>query len=256
MLEREYLSQLEADFDAYMVEQITARGDEDQMHVADLYGCDRATHARIHHADQEPVDPQAAFKMVMGKDFERHAFASFRRPLQFGLKIAMWLDWDGISGRIVPEDYEPGPTEIIGHPDAVAAGAVIEIKSVKFKQLFHPPWNVIVPQGEEDLEMWHRMQCAAYCLALGKPHAVLFDGCRASGERKMIAFDPEHLRNRITFRMQEMIDNLVRHETPEPTLHDFTLDRRGNSWLCRYCRYAGCEMNRNPNVKVREHAGS
>lgn len=241
-----------------MVAQITARGDEDQLHVADLYGCDLATYHRIYHGEQAPVDALAAFKMVMGKDFEAHAARAFTTPLTFGKKLAMWLDWDGIQGQIVPDDYHAGSGEFIGHPDAIAHqdGAVIEIKSVKFKQVFHPPWNYVIPQGEEDLEMWHRMQVAAYCLALKMPQAVIFDGCRASGERKVIAFDPEHLRHRIQLRMEQALENLgLGREPPEPTLHDFTLSRRGDSWLCRYCRFAGCERNRNPYVKVQAHAG-
>ena len=236
---------------------IQPRGDENHLHVSDLFGCDRATHARIVDNDFEPVDANTAFKFRMGNDVEEDVRASFLDQYATGKKIAMWLDWDGIQGQIVPEDYVAAPSEIIGHPDAIADDAVIEIKSVVLYKVMHPPWNYVVPQSEEDLSRWHRIQVAAYALALRKERAVVFEACRASGERKAIEFDPEHLRPWITNRMQEMFNNVALSvDRPEPTLHDFTLDRKGNSWLCKYCRYAGCEQNVNPFVKVREHAGS
>jgi hypothetical protein len=251
------VEELYTDLDRHAIETTPARGDEHALHVADITGCDRATYARIVFGDQEPVDRHTAYKFELGNQTEAYAKAAHRhRNWQMHSKVVMYLDWDGLHGRFASEDEIPDPDTgmILGHPDAVATDAVIEFKSTEFFQIPHPPWSRKVPQTEDEIPVQYRLQCAAYALALGKTQCLLAVFCRASGLEYYITFDPEHYRKRIEDRIPQMLNAMRSPSLPLPQLPDWSINKRGTSWLCRYCRFAGCQANVNPYVTVRPDA--
>jgi hypothetical protein len=232
--------------DAFARDLNPPRGDENLLHVSDLAGCDLATWQRWHGNAADVHDPDTLRKFFLGFAVEDHVLTGIGRetPIDLGVRVALWLDFEGIVGKLVPEDYVPGPREFIGHPDGVTADAVLEVKSTEFFTQRVPPFARIVPQTEDDLAHHYRIQASAYALALGKPRAIVIVLCRASGIVTSIAFDPQRYVDEIEGRMRALLDARAAATPPHPTLHASTLNKKGESWLCKYCAYTACSLYR------------
>lgn len=230
------------------------RGDEGDRHVADLAGCDRETWARFAGL-LDPHDPDTLRKFADGHDIENRmltAIGRHRTDLVLGARVAFSIGFDGIEGRLVDDDYTPGPGEFIGHPDGVLDDMIIECKSTEFMVNRSAGFSRIVPTTAKELQHHYKIQAGAYALALGKKRAIVIIECRASGMTTAISFKPELYADEIKQRMRAVLD--IGDDEPEPTLHESTFNKSGQSWLCKYCRFAGCEHNRRavPEVQGRE----
>lgn len=238
------------------------RGDEQLRHVSDLAGCDRATWARFRNL-LGGYDADTLRKFGMGFDVENRVLTAIGRyapDLVLGANVAMSIGFDGIEGRIVGDDYAPRSDEIVGHPDGILDGAIIECKSTEF-MTDRQSYTRIVPVTREQLQHHYKLQSGAYALALGKLRAVVIIQCRASGAITAISFDPREFEAEITQRIRAVLAISAGGNMPEPTLHPSTLNKAGQSWLCKYCLFPrprngqpGCILNRHapPEVAGRE----
>lgn len=236
-----------------------ARGDEHLRHVSDLAGCDRATWARFHKLLVDH-DPDTLRKFGMGFDVESRILTPLAKhcpDLVMGANVAMSIGFDGIEGRIVPDDYVPRIDEIVGHPDGILDGAIIECKSTEF-MVNRQDYSRIVPVTGKELAHHYKIQSGAYALALGKPRAVVIIQCRASGIITAISFNPKDCEKEITERMRAVLAIRAEAPMPKPTLHESTFNKKTKqSWLCKYCLFLkprngerGCDLNRYAPVEV------
>jgi hypothetical protein len=227
------------------------RGDEQQRHVSDLCGCDRATWARM-HGWLSAFDPDTLRKFGIGFHVEGHivsAIGRSRPDLILGARVVMRVGIDGIEGCVVSEEYQPHPWEIVGHPDGILDDAIIECKSTEFMVDRNNGYARIVPLTVADLQWHYRIQAGAYALALGKPRCVVIIVCRASGQISAISFNPKLYETEIIERMHDVL--AISEEEPQPTLHRTTINAKtGKSWLCKYCLYEACELNTHQPVKI------
>lgn len=253
------MSDLLSLLDVRTLDDCQPRGDERFHHVAHLSGCAREVWAGFKFL-LTPFDADTARKFEEGHDIENRIVGKLLRDypdLQLGVKLVAWVNLEGvIEGRLVDEDYEPRPYEFVGHPDAVADDAVIEIKSTEFL-LDRSTWERIVPTQPEHLQWHYKMQVAAYALALCRPRCIVIQQCRVSGLQSVIEFEAATMRADVMDRMREMIKVTPNSPMPAPTLHESTVNAKTKlSWLCKYCRFArtpawdGCEFNRKVKTEV------
>jgi hypothetical protein len=244
--------------DARTLDDCQPRGDELAHHVAHLSGCDREKYGG-YKGWLVPFDADTARKFEMGIDIENRIIAKLIRDypdIQLGLRVALWLGLESeIEGKIVTDDYKPRPYEIIGHPDGVTDDAVIEVKSTEF--LIAPKtWERIVPTQPEQLPWGYKMQAAAYAIALCRTRAIIIQQCRVSGKESVIEFDPRSMLADLKARIRATIKITPSGALPEPTLHESTINAKGLSWLCKYCRFTktpaheGCKFNRAVKTEV------
>lgn len=224
------------------------RGDEGFLHVADLGGCDRETWARRRGMLVADFDADTHRKFMLGFAVEHYvidALSDKARPILTGLRVAMRVTLDGVTGRCVNDDYTPAVDEAIGHPDGVGHDTVVEVKSTEF-HLDRKTWTRIIPTLEyvEKNSRHYLLQCAAYALALRKEHGLLVLVCRTSGLVAVIPFDPRAYEADVIHRLLDAQKATVEPAMPWPTLGDWTFNTRGESWLCKYCRFRDCSFNR------------
>lgn len=237
---------MRVDFDAYAMHCARPRGDEHHLHVSDIFGCTRATYARVYAGDHLPPDAGTARKWYFGHRAEEFAMNALRwrgKPVELQTTVALSLDFGGLIGRMVEPEYEPQPHEFLGHPDGVTEHELIEVKS---------SWSYTVAKNVDDLPLHYKLQASCYALALDRPVCVIpiVYWRYPEAEIPIFEFDPEQYRDAIIERMAIVLAAMQSHRLPTPNIPD------GMNWLCKYCRYAGCQRNLNPNVKVRLDAAS
>lgn len=237
-----------ASLDEFIRDVHPPRGDEHLRHVSDLAGCDRETWARF-KGMLRPHDADTLRKFALGFDVENAILTAIGRThpdLILGARVALSIGLDGIEGAIVDDAYQPRPDELVGHPDGILDGTILEIKSTEFMTERTPPYHRIVPLSADDMQHHYAIQAGAYALALGKQRVIVIIQCRASGIVSAISFDPRKYEDEIMERIRD-VTAISLDEKPQPKLHLSTINAKtGQSWLCKYCRIpkAACELNR------------
>lgn len=239
------------------------RGDEQYLHVTDLGGCDRETWARrrffrlgyvtrLRHTGEKPeylpdFDGDTHRKFDFGFHVEHETvdgLDAVERPILTGLKTAIRATLDGVEGRIVAEAYVPAGDELLGHPDGVAPETMLEVKSTEF-HLDRKTWERIVPDLPlvKEKSKHYLLQGSAYGLAFNKPYGLLIIECRTSGKVAVVPFNPLDYEADVLARIFVAVEVTAQERMPEPSLGAWTFNN-GKSWLCKYCRFIGCEFNR------------
>jgi hypothetical protein len=232
---------LDAAFEAHFA-AIEKRGDEDLAHVADLYGCDRATWARRSGVEMIPHNNDTLTKFALGnavEDFARKAF------------VENLPGWTVTSGDVVDLPGTYG-TNLRGHLDLLATNDadprqkfVIEVKSTTFfprKDKF----GKYVRVAPDEARYHYRLQAAGYACAVGAPWFAIVVVCRESGmrvifyERSRVLFDDVRRRAR---EVAAITDPSKPEPAAEPPAH---AEGRNGNWMCKFCGYAACERNANP----------
>lgn len=226
------------------------RGDEAHAHVGDLGFCRRQTWARRNGKRFGKFDTQTLFKFWAGLAIEAYLCDRANESISVlrDLRIAMWPGPGAIDAKLVGEEYEPTPFEMIGHPDGVTDDAVIEVKSTEFFKQARPPYARIPPTWDRvrTKQRHYVYQVCAYALALKKPYAVLIIVDRASLERVTFRFDPREFEDNVRNWMVSVLADTMRGE-PEPEAAP------PEDWQCAYCRYYACEENVNPQNDERNN---
>jgi len=197
-------------------------------------GCDRATWARMQ--DKGPWVPFGADRLrtfTFGFCAEDFVIDAIRQhtPIEEGVQVTL-------------EGF------LVGHPDGVTEDEIIEVKTTEFL-MDRQTWTRIVPRHPDDLSLHYRVQAAAYAIALGKHTCIVVAICRASGQMAVVEFNPEDYRVAVMQRVNrlrrlKMQMDINPDAMPEPHLELSTINKRGESWLCKHCAFTGCPKNRNP----------
>ncbi len=210
------------DLTALLFEQRSVpRGDEAQAHIADLYGCDRATWYRRNGYAPEPFSPEKLAQFALGHAYEENVAKTLREA---GLRVeeGACVELHGLTG----------------HPDLVVSGidtvtgdtiepTLVECKTTQKRQ----------PSPEASKH--YAVQAAAYALALGLSKAKVlvfhFVGSFAEAEYDV---DPEAWRATIARRATEIHDRTAPGEQIPPAVPDPLAP-----WGCQYCDFRMCEKN-------------
>ena len=219
------------------------RGDEHLAHVADLYGCDRATFYRRSGHVAPPHDDAKLRKFDVGHAVEAQIIARLRDryDVYSGELIGLWLDNAGklVGSRLVSVE-EVGSPAVIGHPDAWVddggAGTLLEIKTTDVRK----PHDVVPAH--------YAIQAAAYAIARGADRAIVHTTHVVPFEKpeREYEIDVEALRPRVAQRVHEVLEN-TRPNAPLPAARP---EPESAAWMCRYCSYKEqCDFDGGPSAK-------
>lgn len=217
------------------------RGDGQHAHVADLYGCDRATWYRRNSYDAPDYDAAKLRKFDVGNAVEAHIVNRLRASgvrVMTGYKVILRVNpvRGALIGAFATEDEYPLCDEVLGHPDAIVDDGeqtLLEIKTTDARKVA----DVVSPH--------YALQAAAYALAVSAPRAIVHVTHVANFAKDEIeyAIDPEQYRERVTERVRDVTAKTL----PGAPLPPPQPARESAAWACKYCAYLSqCSMDGGP----------
>jgi hypothetical protein len=219
-----------------------SRGDELSLHVSDLAKCRRATHDRRSGNEQIPPDADTRRKWDMGLDFEDRVGEVLAQIPGYVIEHnpIVSLDVDGES--------------IVGHVDFVCRAIdqkdedfVIEVKTTTFFPKQVGKKRLRVPPTASEVMIEHRIQAAAYCMALGIEKFSIIVCCRESGMMAEHQYRTRDYRDLVHQNARESVAQTDPNAPLPPAVPPLsTFNKQGESWACRYCSNSRCEKNENP----------
>lgn len=186
------------------------RGDEEKPHIADLYGCDRATWYRRNGYAPEPFAPEKLAQFAIGLGYEKDVADTLTE-----------------AGYDVQTGFEVEYLGLTGHPDIVIPEQLlIEVKTTDLQK----PKDSVSPH--------YAVQAAAYALALGIPDAVVLVKHARSHIETTYYIKPEGYRELIEERAHEIHENTTPGAVMPPPVPNAL-----SPWGCDYCSYRMCPSN-------------
>lgn len=275
------LSTLRSDFPEGLMRAYPAgRGDEQFLHVGDLFQCPTFVKARLNGAPMLPPSPYVMSMFQMGHAMEDVIVNSVRETIP-GAKIErdvlLWVsahDGDLWGGRLARDAYAHGylvstvgvleldpRTTIVGHADAIVTHEdqtlLIEAKSERFQWTQRPngQWVAIPPSSPKDKYV---DQGAVYAFADQIHEFAVVVGDRVSGGVEWFPRDGDGFNTSTHIEtLQARIEALVAlgtsDEMPElkrpvagfeAITHDDQIQIINTE--CARCPYSGCTFNTNP----------
>lgn len=207
---------------------------DSHAHVADLYGCDRATWYRRNGYEAEPLDDATLRKFDVGHAVEAQIASRLSEAGEHvvcGLGVALRVEAYGLDGRNLRMNEETEADEVVGHPDLDLPDhdTLIEVKTTDVRRV------------ADEASPHYALQAAAYALALGRKRAVVHVTHTAlyGKDEAEYEIDPEQYRARVALRVAEVVE-LTAPGSPMP---DAEPAAESAAFACRYCRWSQCSRN-------------
>jgi len=207
--------------DILFAERSKPRGDEAAAHIGDLYKCLRAVWYRRNGFEEEAPDRELLAKFQIGHDYEHGVAATLRA-----------------AGHDVVEGAEVEFLGLKGHPDLIVG----EIENVGWKS----DWQYLIEtkttdarKPKDEVQPHHRVQAAAYALALGLSEAVVLVKHAGSHVETEYWIQPEASRALIERKAAE-IHAQTGPGAPMPPAVPSDVPPYDE---CQYCRFRQCERN-------------
>jgi len=232
------------------------RGDEAEAHVADLYGCDRATWYRRNGETPAPFSQTKLAQFAIGNGYEREVGDTLRAA-GYRVRIDEDVTIFGLTGHpdIIVMDA-PSPGELIAVDDLrdfleiaePKPGLVIEVKTTEARK---PKTPLEIDKayvgiegapdpGDNPCPPHYAIQAATYALAVGAPRAKVLVKYAGTHDEREWDIDPEAWRPVIERRAAEIHARTFAGAPIPPAVPDALAP-----WGCAYCDWRMCE--RNPN---------
>ncbi len=219
------------------------REDEHLAHVADLYGCDRATWYRRRGFEKPELSDAKFRKFDLGHAYEHQVAARLIEAghrVETGVEVAVWIDAGGtLQGcrREYVDEHAFGPEGgeyVVGHTDIIVDDVPIDTKTTDKRKV-----DAIVADH-------YALQIATYTFALGFPMGLIVAQHVATWDKDEIEYPVfvSEWRDRIEDRVFEVLDRTgpdsVELPPPEPPVES-------RDWACGYCDFrAQCELDGGP----------
>jgi hypothetical protein len=186
------------------------RGDEAEAHIADLYGCDRATWYRRNGYPVAVIDQTTQAKFAIGLAYEAEVVQTLRAA-GHDVKTGMSVDLLGLTG----------------HPDAVIDDELLlEVKTTDARN------------PKPDVSPHYAVQAAAYAMALGLVDCAVLVKHAGSHAEVEYHFKAAKYAPTIVRRAKEVIERTA----PGAEMPAAEPDELA-PWGCSYCTWRQCERN-------------
>ena len=252
------------------------RPDEELPHVSDMTGmCDRLTWARRSGKELAIPSYSSQVNMSLGLHLEPYLLDRLEAGLakqgwqgQRNVRVVLQMLKNGkLAGMVVPEDYKPTATEIVGHLDFLLIKPpyllVLDTKTTVWDRA---GWTWKAPK---DWRHNYKIQTTSYTVPFAVDESIewsaLFEINKAGSDiRTGWVRYQDHIEE-VTERFRQV---LARTDPagPEPTVgpNHWTLLDDGSSWACgrainnkdgsvkirpAYCEYTGCDQHISQRVK-------
>jgi CRISPR/Cas system-associated exonuclease Cas4 (RecB family) len=186
------------------------RDDENEAHISDLCGCDRATWHRRNGHVPEPFTAEKLAQFAIGLGYEREVGDTLREA-GLDVKTGMTVDYLGLTG----------------HPDIVIDDKLLV--ETKTTDLQNP---------KDSVSLHYAVQAAAYALALSIEDAVVLVKHAKTHIEAQYFLKAEGYREMIEERAREIHETTGAGMPPPPAVPNPI-----SPWGCRYCDYRMCPSN-------------
>ncbi len=196
--------------DALFAQRSKPRGDEADPHIADIYGCDRATFYRRNGYTPEPINQETHAKFAIGLGYEA-AVVQTLRDAGHNVDTGMTVDLLGLTG----------------HPDGlIDYTTLLEVKTTEARK----PKDEVSPH--------YAIQAAAYAMALGVDDCVVLVKHAGTHTETEYHFKAAPYASTIVRRAKEIIERTgPGAEIPAAEPSELA------PWGCQYCAWRMCERN-------------